>query len=479
MMEDWIDSTILESCEIHDNLRKPINSKERTKRIEGKSEDELYPYYGATGQVGFIDDFLTEGDYILVGEDAAPFLDYSKNVAYKIIGKTWVNNHAHILKSKFNDDFLLHYLNHFNFIGYVSGTTRLKLTQGKLKQIPITLPPLPIQRAIVSKIESLFSSLDSGIADLKKAQERLKTYRQAVLKKAFEGELTKEWREQQTDLPSAEETLDKISIERNKWIDKEIQNGNNEAKRIRSKISKFESSENVVPLPTAWQWTHFILACTFVIDCHNKTAPYEEKGIYLIRTTNIRDGKLNLRAKIKFVSEDTYNHWSKRVFPQPGDIVFTREAPMGEAAIIPPSTKICLGQRTMILRAHDPLLNRKYLLYNILSEVFQQRFRKSAIGTGVKHLRVGDVESLSFPLCSPEEQVRVVKEIESRLSVCDKVGDSIKDSLAKAQALRQSILKKAFNGKLLTASEIERCKQETDYEPASVLLERIRKEKAK
>ena len=341
------------------------------------------------------------------------------------------------------------------------------------------LPPLPIQRAIVSKIESLFSSLDSGIADLKKAQEQLKIYRQAVLKKAFEGELTKEWREQQTDLPSAEETLDKISIERNKWIDKEIQNGNNEAKRIRSKISKFESSENVVPLPTAWQWTHFILACTFVIDCHNKTAPYEEKGIYLIRTTNIRDGKLNLRAKIKFVSEDTYNHWSKRVFPQPGDIVFTREAPMGEAAIIPPSTKICLGQRTMILRAHDPLLNRKYLLYNILSEVFQQRFRKSAIGTGVKHLRVGDVESLSFPLCSPEEQVRVVKEIESRLSVCDKVGDSIKDSLAKAQALRQSILKKAFNGKLLTASEIERCKQETDYEPASVLLERIRKEKAK
>ena len=111
--------------------------------------------------------------------------------------------------------------------------------------------------------------------------------------------------------------------------------------------------------------------------------------------------------------------------------------------------------------------------------MFQQRFRKSAIGTGVKHLRVGDVESLSFPLCSPEEQVRVVKEIESRLSVCDKVGDSIKDSLAKAQALRQSILKKAFNGKLLTASEIERCKQETDYEPASVLLERIRKEKAK
>jgi type I restriction enzyme, S subunit len=186
MREDWTECSLIEGCDIHDNLRKPINSKERNERINGKTQDQLFPYYGATGQVGYIDDYLTDGDFVLIGEDAAPFLDYSKDVAYQISGKTWVNNHAHILKSKFNDMFLLHFLNNFNYKDYVSGTTRLKLTQGRLKQIPIKIAPLPEQRAIVAKIEELFSDLGKGIADLKKAQDQLKIYRQAVLKKAFE-----------------------------------------------------------------------------------------------------------------------------------------------------------------------------------------------------------------------------------------------------------------------------------------------------
>jgi len=241
--------------------------------------------------------------------------------------------------------------------------------------------------------------------------------------------------------------------------------------------TKLNSSFPEEKLPKSWKWTNFISACVFVIDCHNKTAPYEQDGIYLIRTSNIRNGKLDLINKIKYVSEATYKFWSKRVFPESGDIIFTREAPMGEAAIIPNNTKICLGQRTMILRTSQKLLENKYLLYNILSEVFQQRFKKDAIGTGVKHLRVGDVESLSFPLCSTQEQHQIIREIENRLSVCDKVEESIKESLEKAQALRQSILKKAFDGKLLSKEEINKCKVDKDYEPASILLEKIKAEK--
>lgn len=477
MKDDWVETSLANACEILDNLRKPINSKERARRIQGKDENELYPYYGATGQVGLIDDYLTDGEFVLIGEDGAPFLDYSKNVAYKINGKTWVNNHAHILKSYFNNDFLLHFLNQIQYKDFVTGTTRLKLTQGALKRIPTKIAPLPIQRAIVSKIENLFASLDKGIADLKKAQQQLKIYRQAVLKKAFEGELTKEWREQQTNLHTADELLEQIKEEQNKWLESEILNGNNEAKRIKSKIKKSTFKSSTKRLPEKWGWTTFIHACLFVIDCHNKTAPYEEEGIYLVRTTNIRDGNLDLVNKIKYVSEDTYRFWSRRAFPKSGDIIFTREAPMGEAAIIPKDTKICLGQRTMLLRTIPFLLENKYLLYNILSEIFQQRMRDGAIGTGVKHLRVGDVENLSFPLCSVQEQHQIVREIESRLSVCDKIEQSIKESLEKSEALRQSILKKAFEGKLLSEDEIEGCKKEGDYEPAGILLERIKKEK--
>ena len=189
--KDWCKANLIEVAEILDNLRKPINSTERRKRIEGKKTSELFPYYGATGQVGYIDDYLTDGEFVLIGEDAAPFFDYTKDVAYMIQGKTWVNNHAHILNSYFDNKFLCYYLNHFNYKGYVSGTTRLKLTQGNLKRIPCILPSLPIQKAIVSKLESLLTNLDQGVASLEKAAAQLKIYRQAVLKKDFVGELTK------------------------------------------------------------------------------------------------------------------------------------------------------------------------------------------------------------------------------------------------------------------------------------------------
>lgn len=140
MRSKWEYIPFCDAVEIWDTLRKPINSKERSARIEGKAESELYPYYGATGQVGLIDDYITDGEYVLLGEDGAPFLNTFAQKAYLINGKTWVNNYAHVLRSKTNNRFLCYYLNYFNYKGYVSGTTRLKLTQAQMKTIPIPNP---------------------------------------------------------------------------------------------------------------------------------------------------------------------------------------------------------------------------------------------------------------------------------------------------------------------------------------------------
>jgi len=196
--EEWVSVPLSDCAEILDSKRIPLNSKERSARIEGKSQDQLFPYYGATGQVGFIDDFIFEGEHLLIGEDGAPFYDKSKNVAYLAKGKFWVNNHAHILlalEGVTSNKYLLHYLNKFNYKGFVGGTTRLKLNQANLKQIPVPLPPPEQQKRIVAKIEELFSHIDAGIEALKKAKQLLKQYRQSVLKAAVTGELTK-------DLPS-------------------------------------------------------------------------------------------------------------------------------------------------------------------------------------------------------------------------------------------------------------------------------------
>ena len=181
------------AAECLDSFRKPINASERANR-----EGDI-PYYGATGQVGWIDNFLTNEQLVLVGEDGAPFLDLIKDKAYIIEGKAWVNNHAHILRSRFGstgNSFLMHYLNIFNYHGFVNGTTRLKLTQGSMDIMPGPIPPLPEQQRIVDRIESLFAKLDEAKQKAQDALDSFETRKAAILHKAFTGELTAQWRKE-------------------------------------------------------------------------------------------------------------------------------------------------------------------------------------------------------------------------------------------------------------------------------------------
>ena len=150
----------------YDSYRKPINSYDRKNRVLGKSKDELYPYYSATGQIGFIDDFLFNGEYILLGEDAAPFLDKKAQKAYMIKGKSWVNNHAHILQSLVFPEYLTNCLNSIDYFDYVYGTTRLKLTQENMNRILVPVPSIEEQCKIAQAINNLFVLIESIKASL-------------------------------------------------------------------------------------------------------------------------------------------------------------------------------------------------------------------------------------------------------------------------------------------------------------------------
>ena len=102
----WCLAKLEDVIELLDNKRIPVKSEEREQRI--KNKERLYPYYGATGFVGYIDNYILDGHYILLGEDGAPFEDKHANVAYEVKGKIWVNNHAHILSPKISFKYLLH-----------------------------------------------------------------------------------------------------------------------------------------------------------------------------------------------------------------------------------------------------------------------------------------------------------------------------------------------------------------------------------
>lgn len=375
-----------QAADILDSYRKPVNSKERLNLIKGKPLDELFPYYGATGQVGWIDSFLTDGEYILLGEDGAPFLNPYAEKAYIIYGKTWVNNHAHILRSKTNNEFLCYYLNYFNYKNYVSGTTRLKLTQAQMRKIPIPNIPSDEQSRIVASIEELFSELDKAVDTLKTTKEQLEVYRQTILVDAFRA--------------ATNSTYLKVGC-----------------------------------------------VCAKIVDCPHSTPKWEKSGKLCLRTTNFKRGYLDLQSP-NYVSEETFHDRNRRIIPQPGDVLYSREGSvLGIACTIPSNVYPCLGQRMMLLRSGEKLNNR-YLMHYLNSPMVTNHVIATKGGTGSPHINVGDIKEFKIPIPSLEEQLNIVRQIEEQLSSCDNVEKTVDAILAQADAMRQSILKQAFEGTL-------------------------------
>lgn len=289
--------------------------------------------------------------------------------------------------------------------------------------LQIPLYSIPQQQSIVNEIEKQFSRLDNGLQSLEDIKTNLNIYKSSVLKSAIEGKL---------------------------WspLMKDTQVSNNKPTPNFS-----EQVKNILPeIPAHRCWTTAILWCETVVDCHNKTAPYEKDWIILIRTTNVRNGNIILDG-CKYVSEKTYLFRSKRYFPKPWDIIFTREAPMWEVWIIPDNTKLCMWQRMMALSTDNKNIINKFLLFVLLSPFMKDYIRVSALWTGVKHLRVKDVENIPIPLPPITEQRAIVQEVEEKLSVTDNILATVEANIKRAQQLKQSILHQAFIGKLVSMKD--------------------------
>lgn len=212
--ESWKLVSVSQFAECLDHKRIPVKKDDRA-TAEGR-----YPYLGANGEVDRVDDYIFDGDFVLVTEDET-FYGREKPIAYRYSGKCWVNNHAHILQADTQqaNDYLCYSLMYYNAIPWLSGTTgRAKLTQSALNSLPIGLPPENELNEIVRQVDKLFVRADRIEQQANNALARVNNLTQSILAKAFRGELTEQWRKDNPELVSgensAEALLERVKAER-------------------------------------------------------------------------------------------------------------------------------------------------------------------------------------------------------------------------------------------------------------------------
>ena len=378
--------------------------------------------------------------------------------------------------------------------GKGTGSTFKAITKGFVEGLHFELPPLPEQYRIVAKIEELFSELDKGVESLKTARAQLNVYRQAVLKHAFEGKLTAQWREANKDkLETPEQLLARIKQEREARYEQQVQEwkstvktweetgkpGNKKPAKPKpandpSPIGQ-EDRERLLDLPDEWAWVR--LGQLFSISPQNgiyKPTSEYGSGTQIIRIDDFYDGQLTRRTGFKKLrlSDEEIEKYKVRN----SDLIINRVNSieyLGKCALVERLTENTVFEsNVMRCCVIEDVISKAYVAAYLASHEGRNRLCENAKhAVNQASVNQTDVGNTLVPITSMEEQLLIVQKIEQKLSQTDTLISQIEGHLKKAEALRQSILKRAFAGQLVP--------QDPHDEPASVLLNRIRAEREK
>ncbi|MBL6967091.1 MAG: restriction endonuclease subunit S [Desulfobacteraceae bacterium] len=347
----WIDTTIGGVVDIFDYKRIPLSGNER------KQRQGPYPYYGASGIIDYIDDFIFDGRHLLIAEDGENLNSRKLPVAFFAQRKFWVNNHAHIVRAKngvADDHFLFAWFAQANISGYITGAAQPKLSQANLKRIELRLPPLPTQRKIASILSAYDDLIENNLRRIKILEEMAQAlYREWFVKFRFPG--------------------------------------HEKVRMVDSPLGK---------IPEGWE-VSLMKDVVEVIDClHSKKPEASEEGVgILIQLFNVVDGgKLDFSRKY-MISENDYVKWTSRIEVSEGDCVITNVGRIAAVAQMPTGVKAALGRNMTGVRPIAGKLTPTYLIEYLLSPHMEDEVRrKKDAGAIMDSLNVRGIYLLSVPI---------------------------------------------------------------------------------
>ena len=395
LKEGWLKTRLGECCQILDSLRIPVSEIERAKRI-GR-----YPYYGANGIQGYINDFIFEGPSVLLAEDGGYFDEYSSRpIAQYVTGKYWVNNHAHILKGKigFDTKWIFYALVHKNILKYINSGTRAKLNQGDLREIELLAPPLKEQQ----KIAEILTSVDDVIENTQSQINKLEDLKKATM---------------------------------NELLTKGIGH------------TEFKDTE-IGRIPRTWSCRTLGGVIKQVMDFRGKTPlkigmTWGGGTIRALSANNVKTGGIDFSAECNFASDELYEKWMTSGHLQKHDLLFTMEAPLGKVALVPDNERYLLSQRVIAIRTCD-LVDSEFMYYYLCSDGFQRELARNATGTTATGIQQKKLLLMNVTIPPSDEQHRISEIIHS---LDDKL-EAQKQKLSAQQLLKKSLIQDLLTGKV-------------------------------
>ncbi|MCL6526213.1 MAG: restriction endonuclease subunit S [Thermaceae bacterium] len=391
-----------------------------------------------------------------------------------------LNQHIFKVVPKVNKLFLFYLLQNtvLELQRKTQGTGMVHITKGKFESHRVRLPPLEEQRRIVEKLEALFSELDSAVQSLEAALSKLKRYRQAVLKAAVEGELSREWREaHQGQLEPASELLKRILAERRqRWEEAELAKMQAKGKipqddkwKARYVEPEGVDSRELPELPEGWVWVRLdaVAALKGGITKDSKRKVEAAITVPYLRVANVQRGYLDL-SEVKTIKATREEVEELRLLY--GDVLFNEGGDrdkLGRGWIWRDEIPNCIHQNHVY---RGRIYSREVIpqLISWCSNSYGQQWflKHGKQTTNLASINLTLLSSFPVPLIPLLEQRFIVQEVDRLLSEADKAEEAIRASLKRAERLRQAVLREAFSGRLVP--------QDPADEPAAVLLERIR-----